>query len=317
MRAALLPAGGDPFLLAYWFRNYRTWADHVDVLHVRVCGQSDPAIWGYLAGLAEALPHVVMRFAPRTDHGEVIRQLVEDTGADTVMLCEDDAFVRKPGKIGEMFESIESGQTDVVGCPRATGSDGMLDWARGRFGDWVAASGESGPILWPCFLFAKRDDLLRTDRRFGAWGWKAGEEVMGRTCPGDEALDTFGWATLQLREMGLRMRIEPNYRAQLERLAEWTDAPWFHVGGLSVGYGLYLLGGQSDREGNLEVVRGDQHDWQKRASWWQRVAEKWDGALPGHREEYLRELGLYMQVLDPGGVERWRRGFDSLVTWAE
>jgi len=29
LRIGLLPAGSDPFLLAYWLRHYRTWADEI------------------------------------------------------------------------------------------------------------------------------------------------------------------------------------------------------------------------------------------------------------------------------------------------
>lgn len=319
MRAALLPAGGDPFLIAYWLRNYQTWADQVDILRIVVCDQADPEIQAYLRRLTEALPHVLIRFTHRTDHGEVIRQLVAETNADTVLLCEDDAFVRDPARIGEAFGRIESGETDVVGCPRATGSAEILAWANTRFGDQIASSGESGPLLWPCFLFARRDDLLRTDCHFGAWGRSAGESILGVTFPTDQALDTFGWTTLQLRELGLRIRIEGNYRAQLERLTSWTDAPWFHVGGLSTGHGLYLLGDRTGEQERWDVIRSDPYDWQKRISWWRRVAEKWDGALPEHHDAYLREIDRYMAGtgMDLDAVAQWRRGFDALISWTE
>ena len=46
MRIGLLPAGSDPFLLAYWLRHYRTWADEIDELRVLVCGQCE---WECLA----------------------------------------------------------------------------------------------------------------------------------------------------------------------------------------------------------------------------------------------------------------------------
>lgn len=320
-RAVLLPMGGDPFLDAYWFRHYGTWADQVDELRVIVCDQPDPEIQAYIKGQADALPNAAVRFQPRTDHGEMIRILLEETDADIVMLCEDDAFVRFPAIIGRAFSEIESGEVDVIGCPRSTGSDGILSWAKAKYGDWVTESGESGPILWPCFLFAKREDLIRTDRRFGAWGWKPEEDILGQTFPTEEALDTFGWATLQLREIGLRIRAVSNYRAQLWRLADWAgEAPWFHIGGLSVGHGLHLLGGESaDRAAQWEAMRGDQHDWQKRISWWQRVLEKWDGALPEYHAAYRLALGELMvgAGIDREGVAAWRSGFDSLITWAE
>jgi hypothetical protein len=129
-------------------------------------------------------------------------------------------------------------------------------------------------------------------------------------------MDTFGWATLQLREMGLRIQVEPNHRAQREAMGAWMEAPWFHVGGLSAGHGLYLLG-NDDKTAQRDAVRQDPYDWQKRMSWWQRVAEKWDGALPEHHAAYLRELGEYMTVMVPSEVTAWRQAFDGLISWAE
>ncbi len=43
-RAALLPAGKDPFLLAYWLRNYKTWMRYVDEIYIVVCGEPDVEI---------------------------------------------------------------------------------------------------------------------------------------------------------------------------------------------------------------------------------------------------------------------------------
>lgn len=320
-RAALLPMGGDPFLNAYWLRHYRTWADKVDELRIVVCDQNDQAIQDYILEQTCKLPNVLIRFAPRTDHGEILKQLIEDTSADTVLLCEDDAFVRKPEKVDEFFRKIESGETDVVGCPRATGSTNAINWASERYGTWTAtATGETGPLLWPCFLFAKREDLLRTDRCFGSGGWKAGESLLGKTFESDEAMDTFGWATLQLREMGLRFHIEANYRAERSRLSDWDDAPWFHVGGMSAGYGLYILGPEQHRAGFWASIRDtDLYDWQKRMSWWRRVVDKADGVLVEHQAAYKKALDEFMVgvSMNQSDVEQWRSGFDRLITWTE
>ncbi len=227
------------------------------------------------------------------------------------MLCEDDAFVRNPEAINQMFQLIERNEVDVIGGPRATGSNEVLDFTRERFGDWIdTTSWESGPILWPCFLFAKRSDLLKTDGRFGAWGWKAGEEILGRTYATDQAMDTFGWATLQLRDMGLRFHIVGNYRVQREQLAYWSsNAPWFHVGGLSVKDVM--------NDGLRDVVLSDPYDWSKRVSWWTRVLEKWDNALPMHHEAAMNLLSRYTVLLDPTEIAQWKEGFDCLITWNE
>jgi hypothetical protein len=318
-RAALLPAGADPFLNAYWLRHYRQWANEVDELLVQVCGQDDPEIREYIQGCVDAVPHAAVVFTERIDHGAVIGQLIDRTSADLVMLCEDDAFVRRRGCVDYQFKRIESGETDVVGCPRGSASPELIQLANARFGQHQVLSGETGPALWPCFLFAKRGDLLRTDHNFGAAGWPGGREIpgLGKTV-NEVAGDTFVWASFQLRLMGLRISLEPEYRAQKEKLAEWTDAPWFHVGSLSSGYGSYFLSGQ-DTTDHIRSIRNDLYDWNKRMSWWQRVVEKWDGALPEHHKAYQLALHDYIEQtgMDQGQVDEWKRGFQTLISWAE
>lgn len=314
-----MPAGGDPFLIAYWLRHFRTWAGEVDELRIAVCGQDDPAIRAYLASLAT--DKVVMTFHPRTDHGAMIRYLVEATAAEFVMLCEDDAFVRRPGAVDGAFGRVERGA--MVACPRASGTPGVIDAANRRFGVLAAENGEQGPIFWPCFWFGRRADLLATDRNFGAAAFPEGERnaLLDWTPPERNAMDTFGWASLQLRAMNLSVTVEAQYRAQRDLMASWDSAQWFHVGSLSSGYGLYLLGPirQEDRQGHWNAIRNDLYDWEKRMSWWQRVHERWDGALPEHHAAYGEAIRDYFAGtgMDQGAVNAWRAGFDHMVTWAE
>src|SRR5687767_5934940 len=98
MRAALLPTPGDPFMLAYWLRNFETWADHVDKLVVLVNG-FDPADHDELRRLIvnHGTPATVKaQFSERRmGHDGALRWLLENTEADHVVLCEDDAYVRK------------------------------------------------------------------------------------------------------------------------------------------------------------------------------------------------------------------------------
>ena len=118
--------------------------------------------------------------------------------------------------------------------------------------------------------------------------------------------------------MGLRIELVPEYRAQKEKLKEWQDAPWFHVGSLSSGYRSYFLSDQ-DTTDHIAAIRGDLYDWNKRMSWWQRVVERWDGALPDLRESYQAALRGYMDAtgMDQGEVDAWKQGFQGLISWSE
>jgi hypothetical protein len=320
-RAALLPAGADPFLNAYWLRHYRLWADEVDELRVLVCGQTDPQIIRYLETLASGLPHVVIDHVPRRDHGKAIRELVEATNADHVLLLEDDAFIRKPGVVNAAFERIERGETDIVGCPRTSAVPDLVSAVEHKFGTLVAETDEQGPHLWPCFLFARRADLLATDRNFGAAAWRPGETVPGLDwgpSESDVAGDTFVWASIQLRTRGLRVHVEPEYRADKAKMPSWDDIPWFHVGSLSSGYGYIFLAGMSEVDRHNHAASIDSlHDWNKRMSWWQRVHQQWDGILVDEHEAYA--AGLYEMFSDlrmsQGPVDEWRHLFDRFTTW--
>src|SRR5439155_9908952 len=110
MRAALLPTPGNPAMLAYWLRNFETWREHVDELLVLVNGgsvdiPSDPKIR-------------IVQMPMRVGHDNAIRWLLENTDADHVVLCEDDAYVRYPEGVNRAFSAIELGRCDIVGSPR-------------------------------------------------------------------------------------------------------------------------------------------------------------------------------------------------------
>lgn len=313
-RAALLPAGADPFLNAYWLRHFDRWADEVDELRMQVCGGEDD---GYLRSIAG--PKVILTFTPRMEHGEAIGRLLSETDADLVMLCEDDAFVRRQGAVHEAFSRIETGEVDIVGCPRASMSGDLRIEASGRFGNMTTLVGEEGPAFWPCFFFGRRSDLLATDRHFGAALWQPGDTVPGLDyiALDETAADTFSGTSFQLRRMGLRAHVEAQYRANLSKMVDWQrqDIPWFHVGSLSSGYGYYFLVdmAEEDRQRHADSIRNDQHDWQKRVAWWQKVTETDD--LPELRDAYIAEVDAFVAragiKLDE--VRTWRHLFDKLA----
>lgn len=316
-RAALLPAGADPFLDAYWLRHFERWADEVDELRMQVCG-ADARTKKYLRKVAG--PKVILTFTERMGHGDALARLISETSADLVMLCEDDAFVRRTGAVHEAFDRIESGQTDIVGCPRASMTQDLAEQARERFGWMHTDTGEQGPALWPCFYFGRKSDLLATDGHFGPAAWKPGDEVPGLDyiARADSAADTFSGTSFQLRKAGLRIHVEPQYRANLSKMVDWVhqDIPWFHVGSLSSGYGYYFLGPFSDEDlaSHAESIRHDLHDWDKRMAWWEKVSETED--LPGLGERYRAAIEEFRARtgMKRSDIEPWRHLFDRLTT---
>jgi len=315
-RAVLLPAGADPFLNAYWLRHYRTWADSVDELHVATCGSIPDEVVEYTRERIEAVGGTHYHFPRRMSHGWVITYLLEQTSADHIMLIEDDAFIRTPAIVEESFAFVETGETDLIGCPRnGYASESIIGAAIRRFGEEP-----QGLAFWPCFLFVARKHLEATDKLFDGKIWPAGSTIFGETLHERAVADTFIWASYQLREQGLTVSLRDGHRLGIEVP---RDAPWFHVGSLSSGHGYIWLNADMTPERYTEEIL----QWSglppgetaKRMAWWQRAWEHWDGGIPDYRRLY--ELGFREFVdrfnISQGEVDYLRMSWDYLVTWTE
>lgn len=322
--------GPDPFLNAYWLRNYRTWADEVDELRILMCGQDDPSVIAYMQRLVESVPHAQLDYVPsRVVHGEAIGRLIDWASADYVMLCEDDAFVRRAGVVDKQFRRLESGEYDLVGCPRGNTNPKIVDAAVQKWGPWeTTESGEVGHSLWPCFLFTRRAFLQATDGHYDSRNWAPGDviEGLGYTVDDYSSGDTFVSASYQLRAMGLRIKLESQFRIEEAKLEAWDHIPWFHVGSLSSGYGSHWLSGLSEAayQDRVAVIRSPTEiaDWYKRVSFWLRV---WTEAAIQGDDQHLPSLhaaygdALRQFMVDIGierdRLNRWHAGWDRLCTW--
>lgn len=315
-RAALLPAGSDPFLNAYWLRNYATWADQVDELHVAVCGPLEPDVLAYTESCVAAVPHARMiHIDHRTDHGATLSMLLDETQADHVMLCEDDAYIRRPEVIGECFAVAEAG--GIAATPRGYGGNEATAAAAARFGPRA-----TGNAFWPCFLFVAREHLLATDRQFGATIRLPGDysAALDHTFSERDISDTFVSASYQLRAMGLDISLRDNYR--LGDVQVPRDAPWFHVGSLSAGHGHGFMGSLGPDEYRVEVqaVRSLPPTFATgRVSWWQRAWSKHRWELADYGERYGRALQRFMVDIGVNQPEAdaMRRSHTPLITWDE
>jgi hypothetical protein len=331
-RAVLLPTPGDPYLLRYWAANFVTWADRVDGLLVAVNGQNDPEALGYIEALLARLRspalHVGLSVYPeRTDHGVLLGRLLDHCGADTVMLAEEDAYVREPASIDRFFEQVERRDCDVVGSPRGSASMSLIaeGWKRWP-GSPPTASCDEGNGLWPCFLFARREDLAATDGHFGARRWERGERIAGLDLVAgvdiDDSVelscDTFVSTAWQLRASGLRIRHVPQYRVcDPGFLGLWLDhdPQWFHVGSLSSGLGMAFAGGHALIE---EGTTGGR-EWARRICWWRRFLETAPAEVcPGMRDGYAAGLDELAGVTGAEAhVASWQALFEGWVNWDE
>jgi hypothetical protein len=300
MRVALLPSPGDAFLLNLWLSYYdKIWKSEVDrlIVHLNTSASAEIVDWIKLR-VARSGGEVVYRKG-QVDHGVAIQEMLDLCDSDdVVMLCEDDAPTRKSHAVDRWFAEVLSGQWDVVGSPRGCTSKWLLDAADDKWGVSATGNGDTGPSLWPCFLFARVSTLLEA-APFSATGWKAGEIVagVGVPAPEDTNSDTFVAASLRLRGAGKRIHIVNQYHlgstdeidSLNKRGAFSGDAPWLHIGSLSSGFNGLLKNADGQALGLTEIEP-------KRALGWQSEVEYAPMTLQ-ECEEYERRIAwLFLAV---------------------
>jgi len=239
-RAALLPTPGDPFLNKLWFRLFETrWQGEVDRLYVLVNSKLEPKVISFLASMYQSNPKVKFMYVNHMmEHGKALTELIKECQEDLVMLVEDDGLIFETGAVKEQFDRIESGQFDVIGGHRQSATPGIAEAVKYKF---YTEKMES--FLWPNFLFTKREYLMNTDLDFGAKGFKAGEHVpiLDTVFPQEQAMDTFGWATIQLYAQNLMIDYIEQHHAMAEDIMFYEqkdrmwkgNCKWVHWGSLS------------------------------------------------------------------------------------
>lgn len=311
MRAALLNAQSNPYMVEHWLRHYeQVWADEVDELRVVVDGHmAAPSALPFIREAVERRGGVYME--PVAGQGAALRALIESTEADTVMLCEPDAYVRFTGAVESRFEHVEDAEV-VIGSPRGTRDRGYMSPGVLR-----AASQQLGvpfPGLWPAFLFAPRRALLATDRDFGTTHWAPGQRVAGLdwTATEPEESDTFGAAAIQLRAANPVIH-EPQGIVLDDWLTPDPNAPWFHICSLAFSFDL------CEPTSAQGFVPGDNFEWSHRLYWCWRFLRKTPGVLPEFRARYAHNLDRVREAVDvwATSVESWENTADALVTWDE
>jgi hypothetical protein len=201
-RAALLPTRGDPFSIMLNLHYFDTvWQDEVDRYHILLNSPLEFDVVRFLQARATRNPKVTFTYVDHAlDHGPTLTEMVKAAKEDILVLMEDDFLVYKKGCIDTFCKAVESGSYDIVGDPTHQQCDAELEQAiRQRFGlpmdSW-----------WPCFFFARRADLLRTDMHFSSKRFPPGERIELLDCTPSvlQCADTFVWMSLQLRALGLR-----------------------------------------------------------------------------------------------------------------
>lgn|GEM_PF-1704549 len=244
-RAALLPTPGDPFLLDLWLKSFeKIWFDEVDKLYVNVNSCLPKHVVGSVIKRLQRNGKTEVSYDDRMlDHGNSLTKLVRACTEDLVMLIEDDAFIFKRGRVDSCFRSLERREYDFVGSPRGSCHMGIFYRGMEKFGKPTVGF-DTGPNFWPNFFFCRRTDLLKTDMNFCGVTFEKGRyiPVLDWTVDEDSAhSDTFVWASLQMRSLGLKAGYVEQYKMHPNDFDECRTrtncfsgkAGWFHSGNLS------------------------------------------------------------------------------------
>lgn len=257
-RAAFLPLSGDPFVACLWLKFFKeVWQDEVDALYVCYNTDIDKKVVDFVT---EKFKHPKVHFTYLNHPAGASCALdtyFDKSEEEVILLIEEDGFVYKKGLLDSLFKKIERGECDAIGSPRMSCSQGISEATRVKYNLDYSGVGDKGPNFWPNFFFVKRSDLEKTDRFFGAKGWKKGEIIPGLDLKVEdiESGDTFVWMSIQLRALGLRFFEVPQchcYPLDLEdektkeRLWLNPDFGWLHSGSLSASWNVFLAGKYAD-----------------------------------------------------------------------
>ena len=230
-RAAILPTTGDPYVSQLWANSCeRVWGDEIDKIYVRVNSFADPAVREHSASIYRSLGAEVSVVDYPMDHGPAITDLVHEVQEDHILILEDDFYIKQPGAVTEWFEEVESGAYDIVGSMRGCTGAGIMEKTAEVFG--LVGDEALQPNFWPCLLVASKEDLLRTDEDFAGKVFEANEAIPYIDFVPPELVcgDTFVWASIQLRGLGLRCGQRNQWRLIDVLSSNYYDCPWVHLG---------------------------------------------------------------------------------------
>lgn len=253
-RAALMSSGGNVFEALFAYQLFRErWYDEVDAFYINFNNHTKISnnVFSEFCGQVTYDPKVHLITHPDgIGNGPPIKEMLLCCREDQVMLLEDDGFIFTPGVVATHFDYLD--RFDLVGSPRYTHGE-VAEAAKKAYNLDYSGHGDKGFGWWPNFFYINRTDLLKTDLDFGSKQYTKGEyfkeldHTFSETC----YTDTFTWASLQLRHMGLtsydiaQFHADP-YESEQKKAGEgnWRqgEPSYIHAGSLSAGWGGYLSG---------------------------------------------------------------------------
>jgi len=241
-RAVLLPTAGDPFITAAWLSSYKKfYQPYVDKLYVSINTFAEDRIFDYVVDMFKEVDAEIISHRHMTDHGPAITELVDACKEDYIFLAEDDFYIQTPNQLHAWFSAVEAGHVDAFGSKRGCVGTEITNAMAKKFNLTGEEVGQ--PNYWPALWVGKTEDLRKTDKDFAGKVFKAGEYIpqLDFTPTVDTGGDTFVWASIQLRALGLKIVQVPHYRWIDVLYAGARTPPWIHIGSSSTSLNGHLL----------------------------------------------------------------------------
>lgn len=293
-RAAIMSLGGDVFLADFCLSLWENvWQDEVDVIYACYNNHAEVPLETSKEFLRkwESHPKIRIIYTPfGCGNGTPILQGLLNSKESVLLLLEDDSFIFTPHVVNEWFSYIEAKKADMVGSPRYAVGE-IADAAKKLHNLDYSGYGDKGFGYWPSFFLCKREDLLRTDWRFASDEYKKGEYIkeLDHTMENTEYTDTFTFASLQLRYMGLTCHTIPQnhtYPTDFEKNGKMFcqeydnhEIKYLHGGSLSSGYGGYL-----NKKLPMLTTDMEKKDMETRVAFWKLVSDMTPRLIKGYDE---------------------------------
>lgn len=309
-RAALLSTCGEVFPTLLVIKLWKEcWRDEIDHLYINLnnhCQVPPEVIAEFMQRIALDFKVTIIFHPTGIGNGPPQVELLKICNEDLILLLEDDFFIFKPGVVDGYFKRIESGETDLLGSPRySTGEVG--ESAQKKYNIDFSGEGDRGYGWWPTGFYCKKSDLLKTDLDFGSKEYKAGEyfKELDHTFTQTEFTDTFTWASIQLRYLGLKSIDIPQYHASPFEIDEyklkshkWAEDPgYIHGGSLSSGWNGYL-------SGNVPPMTTDmqKQEIETRVAFWTICSD----VIDGFEDFKIKYRAGIEQLITQGNLDRQR-----------
>lgn len=250
-RAALLPTPGDPYIVAAWLNLFhRVWARDINKLYIHLNSRLEDPVIDYVKQLCLSCNANITYTKNWMGHGQALKEIFDKSTEDYIFLAEDDGYITRPGVVNSCFQMLEQGQTDCIVTPRGSCTESL----RLREVEYWGLTGELWykPNFWPCFFFSHRRHLDGC-HNLATFDVDAGTYIqqVEWTAPEHISMDTFGEASMDLRNRGLRFQYYHDGRSTTEDFhlapskqgifASPPIAPWVHFGSTSSGISGSLL----------------------------------------------------------------------------